>query len=209
MLNGADKVTETTDGSGDADFTLTPTSYGENIVLVTLGNGTIDTTATVLGFSGFEYLKYELTIGVTDFNPLTDNFEVNMLLDQTPTSNVRYGVMAITEDGYSFTLNIDGTSTADKNFDVSLVGDDSSAEIVSDSELVSLTASSIKDILESAFTAGTAGVAYSDVTTTDNTTKSFTVDFDSGETVYIIGIVYDISNKKIVGLDQIEEVLAG
>ncbi|MBA2860478.1 TIGR04279 domain-containing protein [Methanococcus maripaludis] len=209
MLNNADKITATTDSYGDADFTITPTTYGENIVLVTLGNGTIGTTATVLGFSGFEYLKYGLTVDITDFNPVTNNFEVNMLLDQTPTSNVRYGVMAITEEGYSFTLNIDGTSTADKNFDVSLVGDDSSAEIVSDSELASLTASSIKDILESAFTAGTAGVAYSDVTTTDNNTKSFTVDFDSGETVYIIGIVYDISNKKIVGLDQIEEVLAG
>ncbi|MBA2851406.1 methanogen extracellular protein (TIGR04279 family) [Methanococcus maripaludis] len=209
MLNDADKVTATTDGLGDADFTITPTTYGENIVLVTLGNGTIDTTATVLGISVFEYLKYGLTVDVTDFNTITNNFEVNMVLDHVPSNDVRYGVMAITEDGYSFTFNIAGTSTNDKNFDVSLVGDESSAKLVDNSELVSLTASSIKSILESAFTDGTAGVAYSDVTTSDNITKSFTVDFDSGETVYIIGIVYDITDKKIVALNQTEEVLAG
>lgn len=209
MLNDADKATATTDSLGDADFTITPTTYGENIVLVTLGNGTIDTTATVLGVSVFEYLKYGLTVDITDFNTITNNFEVNMVLDQIPSNDVRYGVMAITEDGYSVTLNIAGTSTNDKNFDVSLVGDESSAKIVDNSELVSLTALSIKDILESAFTEGTAGVAYSDVTTSDNITKSFTVDFDSGETVYIIGIVYDIADKKIVALNQTEEVLAG
>ncbi|WP_353545134.1 TIGR04279 domain-containing protein [Methanococcus maripaludis] len=209
MLNDADKATATTDSLGDADFTITPTTYGENIVLVTLGNGTIDTTATVLGVSVFEYLKYGLTVDITDFNTITNNFEVNMVLDQIPSNDVRYGVMAITEDGYSVTLNIVGTSTNDKNFDVSLVGDESSAKIVDNSELVSLTALSIKDILESAFTEGTAGVAYSDVTTSDNITKSFTVDFDSGETVYIIGIVYDIADKKIVALNQTEEVLAG
>jgi len=209
MLNAADKVTATTDSNGDADFTITPTSYGENIVILTLGNGTIGTTATVLGFSGFEYLKYELTVTLTDFNPITNDFEVNMVLNQIPSNDVRYGVMAITEDGYSFELNIDGTSTTDKNFDVSLVGDESSAKIIEDSELVSLTAVSIKDILEAAFTDGTAGVAYSDVSTSDNVTKSLTVDFNSGETVYIIGVVYDIDDQKIVGLDQIEEVLVG
>ncbi|WP_459201903.1 TIGR04279 domain-containing protein [Methanococcus sp. CF] len=209
MLNTTAKTTATTDSSGDADFTITPASYGENIVIVTLGNGTIDTTATVLGFSGFEYLKYDLTVNVTGFNPATDTFEVNMLLNQTPSNDVRYGVMAITEDGYSFKLSIEGTSTADKNINVTLIGDESSAKIVENSELVSLNASAVQDILEAAFTNGTAGVAFTDVTTSSNVTKSFTVDFDSGETVYIIGIVYDISNKEIVGLDQVEYGLAG
>ncbi|MBA2853119.1 putative cell wall-binding protein [Methanococcus maripaludis] len=210
MLNNADKITATTDSYGDADFTITPTTYGENIVLVTLGNGTIGTTATVLGFSGFEYLKYELTVDITDFNTITGQItNLSMSLDQTPSNNVRYGIMAITEEGYSLKISIDGTSTADKNFDVSLVGDYSSAEIVGDSELVSLTASSIKDILESAFTDGTAGFAYTDATTNTSTNTGLTASFESGETVYIIGIVYDITDEKIVGLDQIEEVLAG
>jgi putative cell wall-binding protein len=207
MLNGADKVTETTDGSGDADFTLTPTSYGENIVLITLGNGTISTTATVLGFSGFEYLKYDLNIAVSGYSAGT--LYVNMSLDSVPSDNCRYGAAAFTQDGYLVTINIDGTSTSDKNFDVSIVGDSDSKLIINNSELVSLDASTINNIIGAAFTPEIAGANFrTNTTPVQNCTVFFNMGA-AGEPVYIIGIVYDISNKKIVGLDQIEEVLAG
>jgi hypothetical protein len=205
MLNNADTVTSTTSAYGDAEFTVTPSSYGENIVIVTLGDGTIGTTATVLGFSGFEYLKYELDMNLEWFNEFNDT-EIYMELNDTPTNNVRYGLLGITKDGYSFTVDITGTSTADKNFDVSLVGNGGSSLIIDDSELVSLTSSSMQTIVESIFTTDSA-TTFSDPNKLDTypaTLLGFNV---VGEQCYFIGIVYDTTEKKIVAMDQIEETI--
>lgn len=109
MLNNADTVTSTTNYYGDATFTVTPSTYGENIVIVTLGDGTIGTTATVLGVSGFEYLKYDLNLTQMWFNPLDNTTEISMDLNETPANNVRYGLIGITKSGYSFTFDIIGT----------------------------------------------------------------------------------------------------
>ncbi|MBA2862305.1 TIGR04279 domain-containing protein [Methanococcus maripaludis] len=205
MLNNADTTTATTDASGDATFTLSPAGYGENIVLVTLGDGTITTTATVLGFSGFEYLKYELNMTQEWFYSDGNDTEIWMELNDTPVSDIRYGVIGITKDGYSFTLNIVGTSTADKNFDVSLVGNGGTSKIIDDSELVSITASSVQGILNAAFTDTTAGMAYSNAVN-ESALPLVIMGFNApAEDCYYIGIVYDVADKNIVAMAQIEE----
>ncbi|MBB6401720.1 methanogen extracellular protein (TIGR04279 family) [Methanococcus maripaludis] len=202
MLNNADTVTSTTNYYGDATFTATPSSYGENIVLVTLGDGTIGTTATVLGVSGFEYLKYDLNLTQMWFNPLDNTTEISMDLNETPTNNVRYGLIGITKSGYSFTFDIIGTSTADKNFDVSLVGNGGTSKVIDDSALVSLTASSIQNILEAAFTENTAGITYSYVTKDVNFPATVSINAQ-GQDCYFVGVVYDLNDKKIVAMEQI------
>ncbi|MBA2869058.1 TIGR04279 domain-containing protein [Methanococcus maripaludis] len=202
MLNNADTVTSTTNYYGDATFTATPSSYGENIVLVTLGDGTIGTTATVLGVSGFEYLKYDLNLTQMWFNPLDNTTEISMDLNETPANNVRYGLIGITKSGYSFTFDIMGTSTADKNFDLSLVGNGGTSKVIDDSALVSLTASSIQNILEAAFTENTAGITYSYVTKDVNFPATVSINAQ-GQDCYFVGVVYDLNDKKIVAMEQI------
>jgi len=202
MLNNADTVTSTTNYYGDATFTVTPSTYGENIVIVTLGDGTIGTTATVLGVSGFEYLKYDLNLTQMWFNPLDNTTEISMDLNETPANNVRYGLIGITKSGYSFTFDIIGTSTADKNFDVSLVGNGGTSKVIDDSALVSLTASSIQNILEAAFTENTAGITYSYVTKDVNFPATVSINAQ-GQDCYFVGVVYDLNDKKIVAMEQI------
>ncbi|ABR54098.1 conserved hypothetical protein [Methanococcus vannielii SB] len=183
MLNNADNyTTQFNSTSKTAKFMVTPKNHGENIVIITHGdNGLIplNNNVTVLGFSGFEFLKYRLdmTKAYTSTSVSTTyDFNIGMNLNQTPANNVRYGLIGITKSGYGFTIDIEGKDTNNKNFDVSIVGNKGSSNIVGNSKIVSLNAIKVKEILEAAFTSKTAGAAYSGVSKTNSTTLSIVID---------------------------------
>ncbi|XRP97094.1 cell wall-binding repeat-containing protein [Methanocaldococcus sp. 16A] len=209
LNNSPVKITKTTDSNGDATFTVAPQNYGENIIVITEGNGNIGNDVTILGVGGFEYLKYRLSLDLINIMPedLTNmtTLTFNMSLNQTPSNSVRYGLLVITKDGYKGTIEVVGTTPNDKYFNVSVVGDKGSETIVENSDLIALNASKVKNIADVIFGDTTAGAEYSEITT--NSTIQISVplaDIPAGTECYAIGIVYDTKDKKIVALNQTE-----
>ncbi|NPA62800.1 MAG: TIGR04279 domain-containing protein [Methanococci archaeon] len=206
LLNSSPvKITKTADSNGDATFTVAPQNYGENIIIITEGNGTIKNNVTILGVGGFEYLKYKLSIVKDAYLGGTVYF--NLSLNQTPETSVRYGLMLISGNGYKGTIYITGTTPHDKYFNVSIVGDKNSETIVQNSDLISLNASKVKNIIDTLFNSATAGAWYSDITNNRSKIAIITSDIPMGTNCYVIGIVYEPNTKKIVALNQTEILL--
>ncbi len=205
LNNSPVKITKTTDSYGDATFNVAPQKYGENIIVITEGDGNIGNKVTILGVGGFEHLKYKLNIKKIDYFDGTASF--NLSLNQTPTNPVRYGLLIIVKNGYKGNISIVGTSPNDKYFNVSVVGDKNSETIVKNSDLIKLNASKVKNIIETIFNSNTAGAWYSDVTNKDKVTADITSDIAEGKNCYAIGVVYEPDSKKIVALKQIEITL--
>jgi putative cell wall-binding protein len=180
MLNNADKYSaDFNSTSNAAEFTVLPKTNGENIVIVTMGNGIIDgdDNVTVLGLSGFEYPKYQLNMTKTYIpTSTTYDFNIDMDLNETPLDDVRYGVIGITKSGYAFTLNINGTDPNNKNFDVSVVGSGLSSKIIDNSDLVSLNADKVKEIMTTAFNSKTTGVAFNSLSKSNSSSLKIVID---------------------------------
>jgi hypothetical protein len=209
LNNSPVKITKTTDSNGDATFTVAPQSYGENIIVITEGNGNIGNEVTILGVGGFEYLKYKLSVVNTNIsyenviNMTTLTF--NLTLNQTPSNSVRYGLLVVTKDGYKGKISVVGTTPNDKYFNVSVVGDEGSETIVENSDLITLNASKVKDIVETIFEDSTAGADYTPITTNQSVLMDIPLaDISNGTECYVIGIVYEPDIKKIVALNQTE-----
>jgi methanogen extracellular protein (TIGR04279 family) len=204
LNNSPVKITKTTDSNGDATFTVAPQNYGENIIVITEGNGNIGDEVTILGAGGFEYLKYKLSVVYDHYNNITNQTTFNLTLNQTPSSSVRYGLLIVTKDGYKGEISVIGTTPNDKYFNVSVVGDKGSETIVENSDLITLNASKVKDIVDAIFKDNTAGAAYSPVMSNNNVQLTTKLNVPVGTECYVIGIVYEPDIKKIVALNQTE-----
>jgi hypothetical protein len=99
-----------------------------------------------------------------------------MDLNETPLDDVRYGVIGITKSGYAFTLNINGTDPNNKNFDVSVVGSGLSSKIIDNSDLVSLNADKVKEIMTTAFNSKTTGVAFNSLSKSNSSSLKIVID---------------------------------
>ena len=186
--------------NNEATWTIPASDFnGEVAVIVTEGN-LIPYDATdvnILATGGFLVPKYNVTLTFIGTNTLTNETTYNISLNTTPTNNVRYGLAMINRNTNIF-MNVEGTNPNNNLFNVSVQGNSGSELIVENNDFIKLNASKITNIINTIFTPNIASSTYSDITTNNKIQLSTQNITDS----YVIGIVYDTVDKKIVAIEQ-------
>ena len=197
-LNGSYTETKTVGDDGKAVFQYTPNKNGEHIVVITEGNGVPKNTDNVkiLAVGGFEVVKYRLSM-IYHQDPTTNRVHINMELDGEPENPVRYGAIIIKRDARTI-LKITGTDPDNNHFNVSVVGDKGEYQVVNNSDFIKLNASTVERIVKEVYEDKTASPSYSDITLD----SSYYISLPHIEESYIIGVVYDTKEKKIVAVAQ-------
>jgi uncharacterized cupin superfamily protein len=192
-------INTATVSSGKAEFTINANnSNADHFVIITEGNGvkTTDDEVKILAIGGFEVMKYNLTLTFNGTNDLTNKTSYILSLNDTPTNNVRYG-LAMIDNTVGIKLNVVGTNPDDNLFNVSVVGNSGSEIIVENNDFITLDSDEISDIITTIFN-GTASSDYSSVTKED----TYTLRAHNISNAYVIGVVYDKVDKKIVAVEQ-------
>ena len=184
--------------SGKAEFTINADdSKADYFVIITEGNGvkTTDDDVKILAIGGFEVMKYNLTLTFNRTDVNNQSF-YNMSLNDTPTNDVRYGLARI-DKTVGIKLNVVGTNPNNNLFNVSVVGNSGSEIIVENNDFITLDSDKISDIIKTIFN-GTASSDHSSVTKDD----TYTAGVQNISNAYVIGVVYDKVDKKIVAVEQ-------
>ena len=192
-------INTATVSSGKAEFTINADdSKADYFVIITEGNGvkTTDDDVKILAIGGFEVMKYNLTLTFNRTDVNNQSF-YNMSLNDTPTNDVRYGLARI-DKTVGIKLNVVGTNPNNNLFNVSVVGNSGSEIIVENNDFITLSAKKIQDISGTIFNSA-ASVSYSDEITKEN---KDTLKVKNISNAYVIGVVYDTVDKKIVAVEQ-------
>ena len=102
------------------------------------------------------------------------------------------------KNNYKVTINVIGTNPNDVLFNASVVGNNNEEIIIENNDLITLDASKIDDIIGTIFTPETASATYSDPITD----SSVSLSLQNIDNSYVIGIAYDVTDKKIVAIEQ-------
>ena len=198
LLNRSYIGTKTVGSNGKVTFTYKPSINGEHIVVITQESGVPKNAddVKILALGGFEVVKYRLSMRY-HLDPITDTVHINMVLEGKPENPVRYGAVIVRRNS-KVTLKITGTDPDNNYFNVSVVGDKGKYQVVSNSDFIKLNASTVEKIVREVYKDETASLSYSDITL-DN---SYYVSLPHIEKSYIIGVVYDTKDKKIVAVAQ-------
>ena len=194
-------VETATVSSGKVTFTITANSTDKgDLVLITEGN-MVPLNATnvkILAVGGFDVMRYTMDLTFNGINPATNQSTYNISLNQTPSHNVRYGLAMVDKNNYKVTINVIGTNPNDVLFNASVVGNNNEEIIIENNDLITLDASKIDDIIGTIFTPETASATYSDPITD----SSVSLSLQNIDNSYVIGIAYDVTDKKIVAIEQ-------
>ena len=198
-LNRSYVGSKTVGSDGSVEFTYRPSINGEQLVVITEGDGVSKNAGNVkvLAVGGFEVVKYRMRIIDSGINNITNQSTYTVELNETPENPVRYGAVIFKKDT-KLTLKITGTDPNNNLFNVSIVGDRGEYQIVNNNDFIKLSASKVKEIINKTISNSTASATYRDVTT--NT--SVEIDLQYIPESYLIAIAYDTETKKVIAVAQ-------